>query len=357
MAAFRVTRIWTPLFFLVSSSIVRSFLVPVGHIYGSLQSLKKTVSQRSLLAQSSAAASGASDVADDGLIIGLNKYSHDSAVCVLRSRDGSCLFAGEKERLTRRKHDGGDTADLVSHALDSIGSSLEDVRLVVSNNHHHRVAPFERLVPWSVAMGVYPESYGAAENLIPDATHTELSHHLAHAWSAAALAPFESGLIIVMDGMGESHVAMSKAEATASVGRGEQPESRHQQVPGKGQGNDVEYYNDLRLMKELGADGHMASNAEARNETIPRFQQVPAELLPGEAYREAESAYTFVSGIGKKHCWNHLEEKHTENDRVDNVQRSCLRREMPNNFNISKTTGMDKNSTITDSPQHSSIWQ
>lgn len=300
MAAFRATWVWIPLFFLISSPIVSSFLVPVGYIYGSPQSLKRTLSQRSLLAQSSAAASGASDVADDGLIIGLNKYSHDSAVCVLRSRDGSCLFAGEKERLTRRKHDGGDTADLVSHALDSIGSSLEDVRLVVSNNHHHRVAPFERRIPWSVAMGIYSESYGTEENLIPGATHTELSHHLAHAWSAAALAPFESGLIIVMDGMGESHGAMSKPEVTASVQGGEQPESRHQQVQGKGRGNDVEYYNDLRLMKELGAEGHMASRAEVPSESIPRFQQVPTELLPGEAYREAESAYTFVSGIGKE---------------------------------------------------------
>lgn len=84
------------------------------------------------------------------------------------------------------------------HALDSIGARLEDVRLVVSNNHHCRVAPFEKRVPWAVAQGACPESYASEENLLPGAAHAELSHHLAHAWSAAALAPFDSGLIIVM---------------------------------------------------------------------------------------------------------------------------------------------------------------
>lgn len=84
------------------------------------------------------------DIDGDGLIVGLNKYSHDSAVCVLRASDGACLFAGEKERITRIKHDGGDTGELVQHALESIGAKMGDVRLVVSNNHHHRVAPFER---------------------------------------------------------------------------------------------------------------------------------------------------------------------------------------------------------------------
>lgn len=40
-----------------------------------------------------------SDVVDDrGLIVGLNKYSHDSAVCIMSGRDGKVLFAGEKVR-------------------------------------------------------------------------------------------------------------------------------------------------------------------------------------------------------------------------------------------------------------------
>ncbi|CAM9424008.1 unnamed protein product, partial [Choristocarpus tenellus] len=143
------------------------------------------------------------------LIVGLNRYSHDSSVCVLSAKDGSRLFAGEKERLTRTKHDGGDTGELVQHALDSIGASLDDVRLVVSNNHHYRVAPFERRLPWTVPMGIHPSSYVSPSNLLPKASHAELSHHLAHAWSAADSAPFSRGLVIVMDGMGEDHGAMA----------------------------------------------------------------------------------------------------------------------------------------------------
>lgn len=255
----------------------------------------------------------------DGLIIGLNKYSHDTSVCVLSALDGSCLFAGEKERLTRAKHDGGDTAGLVSHALESIGASLEDVRLVVSNNHHHRVAPFEQRVPWAVAMGTYPDSYAAPENLLPQAAHAELSHHLAHAWSAAALAPFDSGLIVVMDGMGESHGAMAKSEAAAESifeQRLSVEQEQEQQQPQSGglsagsnelrqkkddEEEEEEYYNDLRLMRELGAGGEMAEGAGLPGKGNPGFQQVPEELLPHEAYREAESAYTFVPGSGERY--------------------------------------------------------
>ena len=39
----------------------------------------------------------------------------------------------------------------------------------------------------------------------------ELSHHLAHAWSVIAQAPFESGLVVVMDGMGETFSAMQQS--------------------------------------------------------------------------------------------------------------------------------------------------
>lgn len=235
----------------------------------------------------------------------MNKYSHDSAVCVLRASDGNCLFAGEKERLTRSKHDGGDTGGLVAHALESIGASLEDVRLVVSNNHHHRVAPFEQRIPWAVATGAYPESYASPENMLPAATHAELSHHLAHAWSAASLAPFDSGLIVVMDGMGEAHGAMEKSEAAAvalqaaALQQQHNTHAEHDDAKPVAAGQEEEYYNDLRLMRELGAGGEMAEGAEVPGGGNPGFQQVPETLLPYEDYREAESAYTFVAGLGE----------------------------------------------------------
>jgi len=41
------------------------------------------------------------------LVLGLNKYSHDSAVCIIDAITNEIIFAGEKERLTRKKHDAG----------------------------------------------------------------------------------------------------------------------------------------------------------------------------------------------------------------------------------------------------------
>ena len=138
-----------------------------------------------------------------GLILGLNQYTHSAAACIL-SPQGEVLFAGEKERLTRKKHDGGDVAVLVEHALESIGADCGDLALVVANNHLFRIDRFHRTVAWDTALYSYPESYASTWNLLPDVPRLELSHHLAHAWSVLPLAPFEDGLIAVMDGMGST---------------------------------------------------------------------------------------------------------------------------------------------------------
>lgn len=81
----------------------------------------------------------------------------------------------------------------------------------MQNNHHFRIAPFERRVPWSVAQEHYPVSYEDEYNLLPRARKHELSHHLAHLWSVLPQAPFSEGLVVVMDGMGELYSAMARA--------------------------------------------------------------------------------------------------------------------------------------------------
>ena len=58
------------------------------------------------------------------LVFGLNKYSHDTAICVVDADTHQIVFAAEKERITRRKHDGGDAGDLVVHALETLGNSV-----------------------------------------------------------------------------------------------------------------------------------------------------------------------------------------------------------------------------------------
>ena len=143
-------------------------------------------------------------------VLGLNQYSHDAGACLL-SLDGTRSLVIPNERLSRVKHDGGDTADAVRHALDAVGASVDDIAAVCTNNHHHRVLPFERRLPWSVALGLYPDASLSEFNLLPSMQKYELSHHLAHAWSVIAQAPFESGLVVVMDGMGETFSAMQQS--------------------------------------------------------------------------------------------------------------------------------------------------
>jgi carbamoyltransferase len=142
------------------------------------------------------------------LIVGLNKYSHDAACCIVDSTSGKILFSQAKERITRNKHDGGAIGDLLRYGLESIDASVDDIATVVSNNHHHRVLPFERRLPFYKATKYTPDDYSDVMNLLPNAQHLELSHHLAHAWSVVGTSPFEEGLIVVMDGMGETYKAM-----------------------------------------------------------------------------------------------------------------------------------------------------
>lgn len=93
----------------------------------------------------------------------------------------------------------------------------------------------------------------------------EMSHHLAHAYSAATQSPFSNGLIVIMDGMGETFRAMLNAEMT----------------------NDTTYTSDLSF-------------------GIDSFQCIPSDLREQSQYsnydfREAESVYVFEK---KEHAMN-----------------------------------------------------
>ena len=58
---------------------------------------------------------------------------------------------------------------MVAHALEACGGySLRDVVLVVQNNHHHRIAPFEARLPFAVGAQHYPPEYLDSENLLPE---------------------------------------------------------------------------------------------------------------------------------------------------------------------------------------------
>lgn len=116
--------------------------------------------------------------------------SHNGSAVLLK--DGKVCVGIEKERLTRKKHDGHNDSAAIRYCLDAEGITLADVELVVQN------ANFE-----------IPEcDRFHGPRLFAGLDHPPLitiSHHLAHAWSAAGTTPFEECLIMVVDGCGSPH--------------------------------------------------------------------------------------------------------------------------------------------------------
>lgn len=217
------------------------------------------------------------------LVLGLNKYSHDTTLCAADANTGKVLFAMSKERFTRKKHDSGNVASLVELCLDQLELDLDNVVKVVCNNHHHRVLPMEQNydhLEWEAGMGInggVESGYTDEENLLFEAEKLEISHHLAHAYSAACQSPFDSGLVIVMDGMGETYRAMRCALET----------------------NDESYVSDLQF--------------EGEYECIPSDIKERSQTSVFD-WREAESAYEFektVDGISVKPVFKRFTQENT----------------------------------------------
>jgi predicted NodU family carbamoyl transferase len=217
------------------------------------------------------------------IVLGLNKYSHDTTICAADASTGKVLFAMAKERLTRKKHDSGNVASLVELCLDQLELDLDNVVKVVVNNHHHRVLPMERSLDhleWEVGMGInggVESGYSDEENLLFEADQTEISHHLAHAYSAACQSPFNEGLVMIMDGMGETYRTMRAAIET----------------------NDDKYVSDLLF--------------EGEYECIPRDIREKSQTSVFD-WREAESAYEFKKtsdGISVKPVFKRFTQENT----------------------------------------------
>ena len=207
------------------------------------------------------------------LVIGLNKYSHDTSLCAANAKTGEVLFAMSKERLTRKKHDAGNVATLVETCLDQLDLRLDSIQTVIMNNHHHRIMPLEanrRQMEFEAGLNINggaESGYDEDENVLPRVRDKqELSHHLAHAYSAAAQSPFDEGMIVVMDGMGETYRTMLRALET----------------------DDPTYVSDFSLI----GDKHQEE-----------LEVIPSDLFTQSRisyfdWREAESVYVFTKDAG-----------------------------------------------------------
>jgi carbamoyltransferase len=138
-------------------------------------------------------------------VLGINAYDHDVSACLLR--DGEIAVAINKERITRKKHDTGFYQKVVDYCLAAEGISLDDVDLVVRNCYVLPVEDLElRLVSQYVPEVMDEEERKQAKTnplyLSNSNKVVTVSHHLAHAYSAFAACPFDKGVVMVVDGVG-----------------------------------------------------------------------------------------------------------------------------------------------------------
>nr|WP_121270712.1 carbamoyltransferase C-terminal domain-containing protein [Pedobacter schmidteae] len=115
--------------------------------------------------------------------------SHDGSAVLLK--DGEVWVAIEKERITRRKHDGGNDTLAIQYCLDAAGITLNDVAVIV------QCANFE--IPRA------DRHQGKRLFFQHDERLFNISHHLAHAYSAAGTCPFDDCVIMVIDGAGSPY--------------------------------------------------------------------------------------------------------------------------------------------------------
>ncbi len=116
--------------------------------------------------------------------------SHDGSTCLLK--DGKIIVAIEKERLSKKKHDGFNDNLTVQYCLDAAGISFSDIDLIVEESTTNPI-----LKP--------DEAEKRSNRIIPEnIPRIVISHHLAHAYSAVGTSPFEDMAVVVMDGQGSS---------------------------------------------------------------------------------------------------------------------------------------------------------
>jgi carbamoyltransferase len=157
------------------------------------------------------------------LVLGISAFYHDSAAALIR--DGQIVAAAQEERFTRKKHDPSFPANAVRYCLAEAKADASSVDCVVF--YEKPFLKFERLLETYLAFA--PRGFASFRKAMPlwigeklfqrdlllrelAAIHPGLGdkaklrfceHHFSHAASAYYPAPFQSALILTMDGVGE----------------------------------------------------------------------------------------------------------------------------------------------------------
>jgi carbamoyltransferase len=150
-----------------------------------------------------------------GIVCGLGYTNHDMSACLMQ--DGVLIAYAAKERLSRRRRDGGTAAvgsdnqsdwgmsACVQHCLDTVGVSVDDVRLFVAN-HMWNLGPDE----------LHARHVRGASVTFPRERLRVIPHHFAHAFGAYSASGFSDAAIIVADGYGNSRGGLTKCDVEES---------------------------------------------------------------------------------------------------------------------------------------------
>ena len=120
---------------------------------------------------------------------------------------GFIAFAIAKERINRHKHSTGFYHDVIDYCLRAEGIVLDDVDLVVRNCYVLPVGELEKRLTYQDVPEVLPPkerklAIGHPLFRSRSGKVVDISHHLAHAYSAFAVCPFNEGALMVVDGVG-----------------------------------------------------------------------------------------------------------------------------------------------------------
>jgi len=155
-------------------------------------------------------------------ILGISAFYHDSAAALVE--DGRIVAAAQEERFTRRKHDAAFPHHAIGYCLGEAGLGADQVDHVVF--YDKPFLKFERLLETYIALA--PRGFRSFQMSIPLWLKEKLfqkkllrdelgkfsedfdvsrllfcEHHLSHAASAFYPSPFQSAVVLTMDGVGE----------------------------------------------------------------------------------------------------------------------------------------------------------
>ena len=176
-------------------------------------------------------------------ILGISCYYHDAAAALLK--DGEIIAAAQEERFTRKRHDQDFPINAIRYCLKEAGITVDDLDYV--GFYDKPFIKFERIL--TTYMATWPRSYKSFLKALPvwlrqklwipsqikqeleyEGDVVMIEHHMSHAASSYLVSPFEDAAIITVDGVGEW--------ATSTVG--------------KGKGNDIELFREIRFPHSLG---------------------------------------------------------------------------------------------------------